>query len=116
MSTPGEFDFIDVHAVWVGDSWFRDFTWEESGVAVNLTGRVIEFIIETGAGVDQLVLSTATSGVTVTDAAAGQFRVAITPTQSTTLAAGSRFYKLRVTTGSDVRTLMIGRLTVLGGV
>lgn len=116
MSTPAEFDFVDSQGVWLGDSWFRDWTWKEDGVAVNLTGRTIEFVVETAAGVAELTLSTATSGVTVTDAAGGEFRAAITPTQSTALGIGQRFYRLRVTTGSDVRTLAVGRLAVLGNV
>lgn len=116
MSTPAEFDFVDSLGVWLGDSWLHDWTWEEDGVAVNLTGRTIEFIVSTSAGVAELTLSTPSSGVTVLDAAAGQFRVAITPAQSTALGVGSRFYRLRVTTGSDVRTLQVGRFAVLGGV
>lgn len=116
MSTPAELDFVDWLGVWLGDSWFRDFTWEEGGTAVDLTGRTIEFIVSTSAGVAELTLSTATSGVAVLSAAGGQFRVSITPTQSTTLGVGSRFYRLRVTTGSDVRTLATGRFAVLGGV
>ena len=116
MSTPAEFDFVDSQGVWLGDSWFRDWTWQEGGVAVDLTGRTIEFIVETAAGVAELTLSTATSGVAVTDAAGGEFRVSITPTQSTALGIGQRCYRLRVTTGSDVRTLATGRFAVLGNV
>jgi hypothetical protein len=86
---------------------------DDTGAALNLTGKVINFYVKPSADTvdtDPAVtkLSTATGEITMTDAANGICTVAVPPQ-----AAGTLWRRLDVVTGGQPKTAVYGPLYVL---
>jgi hypothetical protein len=86
---------------------------DDTGLPLNLSGKTVEFYIKADATVPDsdpsvVKLSTATSGVTITDAANGICQAAI-PAQT----AGVYWRRLDVVSGSDRKTAIYGPLYVI---
>lgn len=110
MSMPGEHDFVDQRAVWVGATWSREITWQDAAaVAVNLTGWAITFAILNDDGTTAQTLAIG-SGITVATPANGKFVSTITAAQSTSLGVGLRRYTITLTSGTTSVTLLVGRI------
>jgi len=98
-------------ANWVvreGCTWSRQFTATINGTAVNLTGYTITAEV-TSAPTSDTALKTFT--VTVTNAAAGQFRVKV-DASSADLAPGTYWWSLQWNDGTDDLALCSGSFVV----
>ena len=99
-----------------GDVVAWAFTGTINGTAINLAGSTIKATIDSRT---PLVLSTATSGITITNAGAGQFSINLTSTQTASLAPGNYPYDLWIEpqTSPPIETQYItGIITVLPSV
>lgn len=88
---------------------------EDTGLPLDLTGVTLEMYLKASAATadtDPAVtkLSTATSGITITNAAQGIYAVAIPDTALT--AAGIRWYRVDAIAGSSRKTIVYGPLKV----
>jgi hypothetical protein len=84
---------------------------DDTGNPVDLTGKTVEFYIkatDTTNDTDAVVLSTATTGVTITDALAGICEVDLPAQQP-----GEYWRRLDVVDGSDRKTAIYGPLHVI---
>lgn len=96
--------------VYQGDTKTLNFTVTSSaGVPVNLTTATIAFKIVNRRSKTAVVSLSVGSGVTVTDAAAGAFSVAITASHSANN-PGSHYYEALVTISGEVSTVASGQI------
>lgn len=111
MSMPGEHDFVDQRAAWVGSTWTKELTWRNAAslVGIPLTGYAISFVILNDDGTTAQTL-TIGSGVTVTDSAGGKFTLTLTAAQTAALGLGLRRYTLTLTSASATVSLLVGRI------
>lgn len=108
---PVTFDDAGATANWVvreGCTWSRSFTATIGTTPVNLTGYTITAEV-TAAPTSDTALKTFT--VTVTNAAAGQFRISVAA-GSADLAPGTYFWALQWNDGSSDRPLCSGSFIV----
>lgn len=85
---------------------------DRNAAAINLTGATIAMMLRLDKASDPvaLSLSTATSGITITTAAAGEFAI---DKQIIAIDAGVYFYDMQLTeAGGDVTTIMEGTFTI----
>lgn len=68
---------LDIKAVKNNDIELRFTVTDEAGAAVNLTSATIKWQLKAGIGETALITKTTSSGITITDAAAGKFTVDI---------------------------------------
>lgn len=102
-------DFV----MWAGDNKLIDVTVVDGdGVAVDITGATIKWVLAKTAGDSALVTKTTGDGITITDAAAGKFRVTLVPADTESL-AGVYYHEAEVTdASSQVSTVLIGKVIV----
>lgn len=112
MSMPGEFDFSDVHGVWVGATWARSITLleDDETTPISIAGWDVEFLITDAGGVALLTLTTPISGVVVTTPSTGNMVVTITAAQSTAIGNRNAFYALKLSSGASVIQQLVGRI------
>lgn len=95
-----------------GASWVRDLVWESGGAPVDLTGWTAAMTLRDAlSDRASLHLSTASGQITITDAAAGRFRLALSAAETSALPARKHRYDLELT-GSGTRRLLMGVITV----
>lgn len=85
---------------------------DRDAAAIDLTGATIAMMLRLVKDADPvaLSLSTATSGITVTSAVAGEFDI---DKQIISIDAGAYFYDMQLTeSGGDVTTIMEGTFTI----
>ena len=101
-----------------GDTFPFVATIQHNNVALNLTGAQVRFLAKwkyEDADVDAVINLVVGSGITITDAIAGQVEVIVPATATTSLPARvvDLFYDLQATTSTNnVYTAMIGKLRV----
>ncbi len=99
-----------------GATFLTEIQYKDSnGVAVNLTGYIIRMQARKHKRSNTALIdvSTATSGVTITDAASGTFEVKLTPAETAALNGGVLYYDLElVDTSGDVTRLIQGNINV----
>ncbi len=87
----------------------------ESTVPLNLTGCAIAFKAVSSVGAVLTIEKSVGSGVTITDAASGSFRVDLDPADTTAIGVdgGSLKYSIRVTVDvNHVHTVAVGTITI----
>lgn len=110
MSMPGEHDFIDQRAVWVGATWSRAIQQRvDAATGISLAGWTVTFVVTNDDGTVVLTLGVGT-GITVTDEAEGKLTVLITAAQSTAAGVGLRKYTLKLTSGATTIVRLTGRI------
>lgn len=99
--------------IWAGDHADLQFTVVDStGTAVNITGATISW--KCAAAVDSasaLFTKTTASGITITNGAAGIFKVSILPADTTAL-SGVLYHEAQMTLSGAVTTVAVGKLTI----
>ncbi len=102
-----------------GTTFTRDFTWKDSaGVAINITDYSIRMqarnSLDDSSTLFSLGTATPLSGITITGAAAGQFRVSMAATQTAALNFSTAIYDLEmVSAAGAVTRLLEGKITLL---
>jgi hypothetical protein len=92
------------------------FELKKDGVAINLTGATIHMQLRKAAGgpVFLNLISTASAGITITDAVAGKFKI---NTTIINLEANVYLYDIEITFSTgEVRTWVSGQFTVLNDI
>lgn len=70
--------------LFAGDDFILEFTvTDEDGTALNITGASISWVVWDGS--TAVLTKTTASGISITDAAAGEFRVTLAPADTYTL-------------------------------
>lgn len=105
-----------------GDTKKLDFTITDPGQvgspAVNLTGKTLKFTLKRSVGdtdVNAITQKTIGSGIVVTNAAAGQCRVTLSPADTAGLTDTRKVilqWDLQLTDGAEVTTVAAGQLTL----
>ena len=93
---------------------------DNAGTAIDLSSSTVKFVVRDSAADPRASLTLlAGSGITMTDAANGQFTVTVTADQISTLGRRGKsvthVYDLSVTTGSSTEVIVRGTLTVGSG-
>jgi len=97
-------------SIYQGDTYTHDVTLtDSSNAAINISGRTYSGQIRPFASSSEV---TATFNTEIISASDGQMRFSLTPSQSSSIAAGSYVYDLQETNGSTVLTIMSGSVTV----
>ena len=112
MQEPGRYDFT----IYQGASFDRTFTWRvgASSTLVNLSGYTGRMQVRSTVGAPTTIVELTTSNGRMTlGGAAGAIALAITATDTTTLAAGQYVYDMEmVSSGGEVTRLLEGRATI----
>lgn len=98
--------------MYAGDNITLNFTaFEEDGVTpLNLTGLDIKYGLARSAGEAPLFMKTVGSGITVTNAAAGQFSVALAPADTLKF-NGDYYHEAKVYEASKPYTVFSGSIS-----
>ena len=102
-----------------GDDVTLDFTVTTGGVAVDLTGATLQFLVKTlptDTDANAIFTKTVGSGITVTDATAGIGEIAFTQANTISLSGGTRYYAFTMKKSSVVTTLDQGAFIILNNV
>lgn len=89
---------------------------DSAGTPLDITGAALRFGLETSAGRDVLEASTLNGRITVSDAPAGRFDLAIPAAVMATLAEGAYRHDLLLEASGSVRRVWTGTLTLGQGV
>lgn len=117
MAFPGKLDL----EAYFGSQLSISIQYKDStGTGIDVTSQDITFVVrDSKADPRKSLTLTESSGITVTDASAGQFTVTVTASQVSDLGARGKnidsVYELVTTEGSVVDVIMAGRFTVFGG-
>lgn len=96
-----------------GDTWRINGTMlDEYGAPIDLSDAVVEWALVDREWKQVLLLSTASGGIVVTDAAAGRVRITIPKAETAKLAPGRYQDQARVSTGGEADTMWTGEITV----
>lgn len=115
MALAGRLDLV----IEQGVTYARTFAYLQNGVPVDLTGMTVkmqarEYMSQVTPVVD---LSTAGSGITLSDATSGEYKVALTAAETAAFEFDEAFYDIAlVDSGGDVTRLAQGILTISKGV
>jgi hypothetical protein len=121
--------FVDSFSITRGDKFFIPYVVKDQQdipVVVNITGALIEWTLAKQDPNAQPITrpqpqknstikekSTATSGVTITDAANGEFKVELDSADTVGLSApGEYYHEVQMTLGTDLTTLAHGIITL----
>lgn len=101
------------------DNWFLgedkvlSFTVVDvAGAAVNITGWAIEWVLRERQGDRALIEKAVGSGVTISDGPGGVCQVAVTDTDTDTLAGGRYWHALRRTDAGNEAVLSYGQVVL----
>ena len=101
-------------------AWSKNFVYQDgSGVAIPLTGVALKMAVRRRVGDPSVFmnLSTASGGITITDAVNGKFRIDISEAQLSRLAAGTYVHDLVPTVGGlDGQPIWSGTMIVQQGI
>lgn len=98
--------------IWAGDHADLQFTVVDAdGVAVNITGATISWKCAADADSAAIVTKTTASGITITNGAAGIFKVALAPADTTSI-SGVYYHEAQMTLSGAVTTVAVGKLTI----
>lgn len=108
----------DIREIRRGNSFSLTFRFKDSeGAAVDLTGSIMVFSIETSTGVLRKMSNTAGSGCEITDALDGEVSISLTPVETRTLTIGrGTKYEIERWIGAEETTLIAGYATVVEGI
>lgn len=96
-----------------GGTWTLSFNYKINNVLVNLTGFTASMMVRTNYTDTTPLLSLTTSnGGIVLGGAAGTIALTASATQTAAIPAGSAVYDIELYTGSEVRKLLRGSVTV----
>lgn len=85
-----------------------------NGVAKNLTGATIKWVLYDDANAVELLSKSTGSGVAITNALAGECTISLAPANTLTIAAGIYYHECEVTDADGiVSTVLIGHVTIL---
>lgn len=106
----GQYSFC----IYQGSTFKRTITYtDSSGTAVDLTGATIRMQARENVNSASTVidLSTDTSGISITDAAAGEFEISLTASATAGLSFRSSVYDLEIEfTDGEVRRILAGTI------
>lgn len=96
-----------------GRTWKISVQWVLDGSPVNITGYTLKSDLKLDLGLPALVTLASGSGITVTNAASGQFTMALSRTQTLTLPVGDLYFDIAALSPADEEsTILTGVLTV----
>lgn len=97
--------------MYAGDYITLDFTAkEESGAALNLTGLTLKWSLGRTSDGPALLTKTVGTGITVTDAAAGKFKVELDPADTQKF-SGDYYHEAKAFNVSRPYTIFTGQIT-----
>jgi len=109
MIAPGILDLT----CYQGSTFDKSFTVTQSSTPVNWTGYTAKMQVRRYKDQSSTALLTLTNGAGITlGGTAGTIALSITPTQSNTITAGSYFYDIELTSGSNVIRILAGKFVV----
>lgn len=102
---------LEMHS---GNTRYIQVTVKKSdGTAYDLTGKTINFAVRlTKEGATLFSKSSPSSGITIINAAGGIFKIQIDPADTTSLADDNYYHETKITSGSEVVTVLDGRLKI----
>lgn len=100
-------------AVWAGNTWSQPFQMEAADVPLDLTGSKLVWRMVYGATITRKSTDDADSGIEITDAAEGEFRLYLTVTETRLWPDGSVVrYEVERWIDDDQVTMIYGTMTV----
>jgi hypothetical protein len=84
---------------------------DEAGAAIDLTGVDLVWVLAKKVTAAPLVTKEIGTGITITDAAAGKFEVAIAPADTENI-KGDYYHECQMDAGGAISTIMTGKVTI----
>ena len=107
----------DSYAIVRNEDWRRAYTVQSGGVAVDLTGAALYMHARRRGGLDLLATARIGAGISIVNAALGQFDLAAPAASLATAEVGDYDYDvLMVSPGGAIRRLVGGVVTLVDGV
>lgn len=99
--------------VWAGNTWGQSFRLKAGGGPFDLTGSRLVWRMVLGATTTRKTSDVPGSGIEITDAAEGEFTIALTVDETRTWQDGSVVrYEIERWVGADQLTLIYGQMVV----